>query len=95
MTTKTLPIRRDWLSKTLAGTLLGFALALGVSGLFAAFSGGLPPAARAQLAMWLVTPIWLTVLSLVFLFASGRRAWLWLGGANALVFGALALLRLS
>lgn len=45
--------------------------------------------------MWLVTPIWLTVLSLVFLFASGRRAWLWLGGANALVFGALALLRLS
>lgn len=94
-TTTARPIRRDWLSKTLAGTLLGFTLALGASGLFALAASGLPMATKAQLTMWLVPPVWLGVLSGCFLFGSGLRAWLWLGAANLLVFGVLAAARLS
>ena len=93
--TKPPAIRRDWLSKTLAGTVLGFTLAIACSGLFALLTPGLAMNAKAQLSMWLVMPVWLGVLSFVFLFASGRRAWLWLGAANALVFGVLAVARLS
>ncbi len=88
------PIQRDWMTKTLAGALLGFTLALGCSGLFAALNAGMPLSVRSQLTMWMLPPIWLLTFGCVYFFASGWRAWLWLGGANALVFGALALARL-
>lgn len=89
------PIRRDWLSKTLAGFVLGAVLALGCSGLFLQFNADMPLSVRGQLAMWMVPPVWLGVLGGVFFFASGLRAWLWLGGAGALVLGALSALHLS
>lgn len=85
--TKPAPIRRDWVSKTLAGMLLGLGLALGCSGLLAALLPGMPLPVSGQLVMWLVPPVWLGVLSLVYFFASGLRAWLWLGAANVLVLG--------
>lgn len=91
--TKPQPIQRDWVSKTLAGVLLGLSLALGCSGLFAWLNLDMPLSIRSQLAMWMVAPIWLGTLGGVYFFSSGKRAWLWLGGANLLVFGALALLR--
>ncbi|NMG64001.1 hypothetical protein GPA19_03430 [Azoarcus indigens] len=84
------PIRRDWLAKTVAGVLLGFTLAIGCSGVFAWLADGMQMSVRAQLAMWMVMPIWLGIFSGVYFFRSGLRAWAWLGGANALVFGALA-----
>lgn len=87
---KYLPIKEDWLSKTLAGCLLGFLLALIASSLFAIWGpGGLEAPNKTQFNMWIVPPIWMTIFSLVYLFRSGLRAWLWLGGF-ALV-GALAL----
>lgn len=92
-TSKPPPIQRDWVSKTLAGALLGFTLGLGVSGLFAWLTPDMGLSIRGQLAMWMVPPIWLLTFGFVYFFASGKRAWLWLGGANALVFGALALTR--
>jgi drug/metabolite transporter (DMT)-like permease len=82
-------IRRDWLVKSVAGTLLGLALAFGCSGLFVFFNPDMSASVRAQLAMWMVMPIWLGTLSAVFLFRNGWRAWIWLGGANLLVYGAL------
>lgn len=91
---QTQPIQRDWVSKTLAGTLLGFTLAIGCSGVWAHLGQGVPMATRAQLAMWMVAPIWLGTLSGVYAFASGPRAWLWLSGANFVAFGSLTLLRL-
>jgi len=94
MSTKAAPIRRDWLSKTIAGTVLGFTLALGASGLFDLASAALPLGVRAQLAMWLVPPVWLGVLSFCYLFGSGARAWLWLGAANLLAFGLWGAVRL-
>ncbi|SMH47201.1 hypothetical protein [Azospirillum agricola] len=84
------PIRPDWWSKSLAGTLLGFTLAIALSGLFAWAGPGGPRALnKIQFNMWMVAPIWLGVVSFCFLFRSGLRAWLWLGGANLLAYAAL------
>lgn len=86
---------RHWFGKTCAGTVLGFGLALAVSGLFAwlgpdgiAAGGG-----KNQFTMWLMAPIWAAVLSLVYLFRDSLRAWLWLGAANVVAFGLLWLTR--
>lgn len=88
------PIQRDWVAKTLAGALLGLTLAFLCSGLFAALAGGLGTSIRGQLAMWMVPPIWLGVLGGCYFFTSGKRAWAWLGAANALALGLLAAARL-
>jgi hypothetical protein len=91
-TTKT--IAPDWLAKTLAGTLLGFTLAVGCSGVFSWLNSGLALPIRGQLAMWMIAPIWMGTLSGVYFFRSGRHAWAWLTGANLLAFSLLALSRL-
>lgn len=87
-------IRRDWVSKTLAGTILGLLLALACSGLFAQLNQDMALTVKGQLAMWMVAPVWLGTLGGVYFFASGWHTWLWLGGANLLAFGTLALVRL-
>ena len=86
---------RDWLGKSSAGIILGFALAIALSGLFAwAGPGGLMhSSAKTQINMWMIAPIWVSVLSFCFFFRSGLRAWLWLGGATLLAFGALFLVK--
>ncbi|MDT4834274.1 hypothetical protein FQZ97_679080 [compost metagenome] len=71
--------------------MLGFALAMGASAVLAALTADIPLVTRSQLVMWLVPPVWLGVLSTVYFFASGMRAWLWLGGACLLLYGALFL----
>lgn len=84
------PIRRDWWSKSLAGVLLGFTLAIALSGLVTWVGPGGPLAMnKFQFTMWIVAPVWLGVVSFCFLFRSGLRAWLWLGGANLLAYTAL------
>ena len=82
---------RDWFPKAAAGLILGFTLAIGLCGLFAWFGPGghWGGTGKTQLTMWLVAPLWCGVLSFVFLFRSGLRAWLGLGAANLLVFGLL------
>ncbi len=86
-------LRRDWLSKTLAGLLLGLTLAIGCSGIFARLASSIALPIKAQLTMWMVMPIWLGVLSGCFFFQSGKRAWLWLGAANIVVYGLLLAVR--
>jgi hypothetical protein len=71
-----------WLAKSLAGVLLGFVLALQASTVFVRLAtGDMAPPALAQLAMCMVPPVWLAVASVCFVFDTGLRAWLWLGGA--------------
>ncbi len=84
-------IRQDWLSKSLAGAVLGLGLAFAVAGVFAWAAPDGPN--KYQLAMWLVAPLWLAVASVCFLFRSGMRAWLWLGGANVVAYAVLHLCR--
>lgn len=80
-------IQRDWLSKALAGVLLGFSLAMTLSGIVAWLGPDGPAATnKFQWVMWLVSPLWLGVLSFCWLFRSGRHAWLQLGAANLLAF---------
>lgn len=90
---KKLPIRPDWVSKTLAGVLLGLTLAMAISGVFSQLALDMPLPTRGQLMMWMVPPIWLGVCSGVYFFASGLRAWLWLGGANLIAYGLMFGLR--
>ncbi|MGH8054706.1 MAG: hypothetical protein ACREP4_12390 [Stenotrophomonas sp.] len=84
-----------WFGKTWAGVVLGFGLALALSGLFAWLgpdginAGG----GKNQFNMWLMAPIWAAVLSFVYLFRDSLRAWVWLGAANVLAFGLLWLTR--
>lgn len=91
---RAIPERNDWLAKTLAGVLAGLVIALEASALFAALPHGLPPPLMAQLTMWLVMPIWLSVLAGCFAFRNGVRAWLWLGGAAVVLVAAHVLLLL-
>lgn len=81
------PIRPDWISKTLAGLLLGLSLALICSGVLMALMPDTPLPVSGQLAMWLVPAVWLSVLSFVYFFTSGLRAWVWLIGANIVALG--------
>lgn len=89
------PVRTDWISKTLAGVLLGLALALGASGVLSQLLVPMPLPTRGQLVMWSVAPIWLGICSGVYFFTSGLRAWLWLGAATLLTHAAWYALRQS
>lgn len=88
--------RPDLLSKTLAGALLGFTLAIAASALFAWLTPNGPSAPnKFQFVMWLVAPVWTLILSAVYFFRNGRRAWLALAAANLVAFAAYLALRLT
>jgi len=83
-------LQPDWWTKSLAGLILGFTLALGLVGLFAWFGpGGIDADTKVQFNMWLITPIWLLILSFSFLFKTGLRAIGYLGLFNILTYIAL------
>lgn len=79
------PVRADWVSKTLAGVLLGGIIAFAVSGVLSQLLQPMALSLRGQLAMWSVAPVWLAIASAVYFFASGRHAWAGLGAAAVLV----------
>lgn len=81
-----------WFGRAAAGLLLGFVIALALSGLFAWFgpAGLAGGPGKTQFNMWLIAPVWGLVLSFVFLFPTARSAWLWLGAAALLLAGFLA-----
>jgi len=94
MSAKPDAIRPDWWSKTFAGAVLGATLALALAGLFAwAGPGGIDAREKAQFVMWIMAPLWMAVFSTVYLFRSGRRAVLWLGGANVAAYSLLFYIR--
>jgi len=79
-----------WWVKTLCGILMGLPLALGLAGLVAYWGpGDVVVDDKTQLVMWLITPIWLTCLSFVYLSISRKRLFTGYAGVNLLVFGLL------
>ncbi|MBY0239930.1 MAG: hypothetical protein K2X55_11515 [Burkholderiaceae bacterium] len=87
---KPAPIRPDWWSKTLAGGVLGATLALALAGLFAWLGpGGVNAPEKSQFVMWSIAPLWLSAFAGVYLFRSGARALLWMGGANLAAYALL------
>lgn len=81
---------RDWFGKASAACILGFFLALGLSGLFSSVFFGAGEigtySVQHQFTMWLISPMLACILSFCFLFRSGLRAWCWLGLANILTW---------
>lgn len=82
---------RNWFGKASAGLILGFLLALGLSGLlsWAIGVGDTFFSTKGQLTMWVMSPIWSLILSFVFFFQYGRNAWGWLALASGIVWAAL------
>ncbi|NUO86278.1 MAG: hypothetical protein HOQ33_16600 [Cupriavidus sp.] len=81
-------------TRWLAGTLLGLPLAVVLCTLtILALPGGWQSGIVAAVTACL--PVWVAIISASLLFRSSRSAWLWLGGANLLGFGALWALRLA
>lgn len=72
----------------LAASILGLPLTIAVVGLCALAWPGKPDI-TALPWMLLAFPVWVAVMTLAFVFKSGRRAWLWLGCATLLGFGLL------
>lgn len=79
-----------------AGLLLGFPLALALTGIFFFLAPGdwPPTGGRYMLLRWLIPPMWLAILSASFMFRTAVAAWLWLGGATIVAFAVLAAVRL-
>ena len=87
---KAAQIQGHWWRKTFAGAVLGFTLALALVGIFAwAGPGGISAADKVQFNMWMITPLWLLMFSLVYLFRTGNRALLCMGAANLLSWALL------
>ncbi|WP_133405684.1 hypothetical protein [Parashewanella tropica] len=68
-------IKPDVLSKTLAGLVFGYLIALALVGLFA-WHGyqGISGEHKVQFNMWMITPIWMLTFSFSYLFQSGKKA---------------------
>ena len=83
----------DWFGKASAGLVLGFFLALGLSGCVGVFllDGVSQFSIEHQFTMWIIGPMLICILSGCFFFQTSLRAWGWLGLANAVVWGLLLL----
>lgn len=87
-------IQPHWWSKTFAGLILGLTFAFACVALFAWFGpGGINAPAKVQFNMWMISPIWLMVLSLSYLFKTGMKAVVYLMSANIIAYGLFFLLR--
>ncbi|AAV90253.1 hypothetical protein ZMO1_ZMO1629 [Zymomonas mobilis subsp. mobilis ZM4 = ATCC 31821] len=86
---------KDWLFKFLAAFFLGIPLLLGVMGLVGLWchNDGNPRAISSQLMMWMLSPLWITLLGLSGFFRSSRQAWGILGGLSLFVWAVFFLLR--
>ncbi|WP_444944779.1 hypothetical protein ACJJIK_08720 [Microbulbifer sp. ZKSA006] len=73
---------------------MGLPIAVAIASLLAVWAPG--DAAvddRSQFTMWLISPIWLTAVSLVYLFTSARRMLSLYLGLNVLLFTLLWIAR--
>ncbi|MDP2562694.1 hypothetical protein [Psychrobium sp. 1_MG-2023] len=87
-------IQPHWWSKTLSGSILGLSLAFAFASIFAWYGpGGIEPSMKTQFNMWIISPIWLLVLSFSFLFKTGKKAFLYLSAANIVAYSIFLTLR--
>ncbi|MDN7355485.1 hypothetical protein [Acetobacter senegalensis] len=80
---------RNWFPKVSAAVVAGGLLTFGIMGVVGLLchSDASPRTLSAQFLLWLVALVWCVLLSVCFLFRSGRQAWVVLAGANVLVWG--------
>ena len=79
-------------ARAFAGVVPGFLLSAGFVGLF---TWSWPGPWQATLVPGVIAffMVWIGVMASAFQFASGKRAWAWLGGLAALSLGALWMLQ--
>ncbi|WP_264819554.1 hypothetical protein, partial [Acetobacter tropicalis] len=72
-----------------AAVVAGAVLTVGIMGVVGVLchADGSPRTLSAQFLLWLVPPVWCSLLGACFLFRSGRQAWGVLAVANVLVWG--------
>ncbi|MDK2778979.1 MAG: hypothetical protein KYX62_15105 [Pseudomonadota bacterium] len=87
-------IQPHWWRKTFAGAVLGFTLTFALIGIFAwAGPGGISAPDKVQFNMWMVTPVWMLIFSLVYLFRTGNRALIFMLAFNLLAYAILFIVR--
>ncbi|AWF83378.1 hypothetical protein BTJ40_06180 [Microbulbifer sp. A4B17] len=77
----------QWWVKSLCAVFLGLPIAVAIAGLIALWGpGDVVVDDKSQFVMWLITPVWLTLVSLVYLFISVRRMLSLYLGLNLVLF---------
>ncbi|MCL1112950.1 hypothetical protein L2703_04980 [Shewanella basaltis] len=80
-------IQPHWWRKTFIGIFMGLLLSYGIIALFAWFGpDGLTTNTKVQFNMWMISAIWLPILSLCYLFKTARSAFICLLMANGCVY---------
>lgn len=86
-------IQPHWWVKTFAGLILGLTLSFALVITFAWYGpGGIDAPVKVQFNMWMISPIWLLILSFTYLFKTGLKAVSYLLVANILAYGVFFLL---
>lgn len=86
-------IQPHWWVKTFAGLILGLSLSYAFVMIFAWYGpGGIDAPVKVQFNMWMISPIWLLILSFTYLFKTGLKAVSYLLLANLLGYGVFFLL---
>ena len=87
-------IQPHWWLKSIAGTLLGLTLAYGIVTIYVWYGPGtFSTTAKTQFNMWIISPLWLLILSFSFMFKTAKQAFIYLSAANIITYGSFALLR--
>ncbi|WP_415572125.1 hypothetical protein [Gluconobacter sp.] len=86
---------RHWVAKVSAAILAGGGMTFAIMAVLGRLIGtnGDPRSLSAQALMWLTAVLWVLVLGTCFLFPTGRRAWVVLGGGCVALWCIFLLLR--
>ncbi|GMM83411.1 hypothetical protein [Pseudoalteromonas sp. MTN2-4] len=87
-------IQPQWWGKTAVGVFLGLALSYGIVALIVWFG---PDSINTNLSdqrllwktqfnMWIVTPIWMLIVSFIYMFKTTRQAFIYLLSANLIIY---------
>lgn len=84
------PYQTHWWLKSVSGVVLGIPLAICLAGLISWWGpGDVTHNGKSQLVMWLITPLWLLPLSLIFFVNNGKRVFIGYIGSSLIIYSLL------
>jgi len=87
-------IQAHWWRKSLIGVFMGLSFTYALVGIFAWYGpGGINAPMKVQFNMWIVSPIWLTIMSFSFMFKTAFTAFRTLLIANIIAYSIFLALR--
>ena len=85
--TRAQKIQPHWWRKSLIAIVFGLTLTYGIVAIFAWFGpGGINAVMKVQFNMWLISLIWLPILTFIFLFKTAARALIYMLSAIAVIY---------